>query len=292
MSEEHGSRVAFDRDLCKAVAVAILGPRAAVRIKGYPDGDTAVRALKKNEVDLVASISDDFSDNTSPGISLSHPVLFDGQGFIVLRSSGVNHLTDLNGRKVCFLAETEAEIHLRSWFASHHLNFIAFPFQEEGEMEAAFVTGNCIALSGDLTRLANARSAFGSRVKDYEFLPEIISADPLASAWRSDDPEFGNIVVWTENVLLAAEEMHVTSENAAALASSKDPLLMRLLGGTHELGRPLGLRENWTTKVIEEVGNYGEIFARDLGEASPLQMPRGQNSLWTAGGLMQPLPLK
>jgi general L-amino acid transport system substrate-binding protein len=219
-------------------------------------------------------------------------VLHDGKAFLVLHTPGLSRVADLNDKKICFLAETEAEIDLRSWFDHHKMTLIAFPFQEEGEMEAAFVTGNCAALSGDSTRLANARSAFGSRAKDYEFLPEIIASDPLASAFRSDDSDLGKIVGWTESVLLWAEAMHITSNNVAAMNTNADPLVKRLLGTTHELGGPLGLREDWTAQVIAEVGNYGEIFDRDLGSGSTLKMPRGQNKLWTDGGLMQPLPLK
>lgn len=292
MNDEHGSRVAFDTDLCRAVAVAIFGAHARTAIKGYPDNDTALQALQRKEVDLVASVSDDLSHDALPGVGFTRPVLFDGQTFLVLRSSGVKHVADLSGKKICFLDGTEAEMELRSWFARRRLTLVAFPFQEEGEMEAAFVTGNCAALSGDLTRLANARTAFGSRSKDYTFLPETISADPLASAYRNDDPEFGSIVAWTENVLLSAEEMDVTSANAAAMSSSADPVVRRLLGSTHELGRPLQLSDNWAAQVIETVGNYGEVFERNLGQASPLNMPRGENNLWTAGGLMLPLPLK
>ena len=291
-SEEHGGRVAFDSDICKAVAVAILGPHPRLAIKGYPDSDTALQGLRSNEVDLVATVSDDFSHSTLRGVRFTRPVLYDGKAFLVLRSRELSRVVDLNNKKICFLAEAEAEIDLRSWFGRHKMTLIAFPFQEEGEMEAAFVTGNCAALSGDLTRLANARAAFGSRAKDYEFLPEIISADPLASAIRSDDPEFVKIVAWTESVLLSAEELHITSRNIAAMSTHADPLVKRLLGSTHELGRPLGLRDDWTSQVISEVGNYGEIFDRDLGSGSPLKIPRGQNKLWTDGGVMQPLPLK
>jgi general L-amino acid transport system substrate-binding protein len=204
----------------------------------------------------------------------------------------VSRIEALAQRKICFLAGTEIDDDLHSWFDRHSLTFIPFPFQEEGEMEAAFVTGNCTALAGDLTRLANARAAFGPRAKDYDLLPAVIATDPLASAYRSDDPEFGKVISWTESVLLFAEEMHVTAKNMAAMQASSDPLVKRLLGSTHELGGPLGLDDAWTAYVIAAVGNFAELFERDLGSGSPLQMPRGENNLWNAGGLLQPLPLK
>ena len=287
--DEHGSRFAFDRDLCTAVAVAILGPHPQVVIRGYPDNDTALQALQNHEVDLVATVSDDFSQSTRAGVSLTRPVLWDSRGFLVLHSSGVAHVADLNHKKICFLDQTETEDWLHSWFPRHGLALIAFPFQEQGEMEAAFVTGNCTALAGDLTRLANARAAFGSRAKDYGFLPEVLSADALATAYRSEDRELGEVIAWTENLLLAAEQMNLTSKNVMSTPSTADPILMRLSGSTHELGRPLGLDNAWTAHVVAAVGNFGEIFDRDLGKDSPLQIPRGENELWTAGGLMQPL---
>ncbi len=305
-TEEHGSRVAFDRDLCTAIAAAILGVHPHIRIKGYPDSDTALQALEKNEVDMVATVSDDFSHSTQPGVHLARPVLFDGEGFLVLRSSGITHAADLARRKICFLDGSETELNLRSWLSQRGIPWTPFPFQEEGEMEAAFVTGNCAALAGDQTRLANARAAFGPRTKDYDFLPEIIAPDPLASACRSDDPAFVKIVTWTEDVLLEAEAMHVsrssveasiahdarTARSLDAAEPDGDPLLLRLLGSTQELGKPLDLDAAWPAHVLEEVGNYAEIYDRDLGDGSLLHIPRGPNNLWNAGGLMLPLPLK
>ena len=287
--DEHGSRFAFDRDLCTAVAVAILGPHPRIIIRGYPDNETALRALQSREVDLIATVSDDFSHSTREGISLASPVLWDGNGFLVLRASGVARIADLDNRKICFLAQTETEDRLRSWFLQHGIGLTAFPFQEQGEMEAAFVTGNCTALAGSLTRLANARAAFGSRAQDYVFLPEVLSADALASAYRSEDRQLGEVIAWTENLLLAAEEINLTSKNVMSSDPTADPIRMRLQGSTRELGRPLGLDPAWPAHVLRAVGNFREIFDRDLGQDSPLQMPRGMNRLGSAGGLLQPL---
>jgi general L-amino acid transport system substrate-binding protein len=285
MADAHGPRVAFDTELCHAVAVAILGPQAHVAIKGYPDNDTALDALRNHEVDLVASVSDDFSHSTLPAISLTQPVLLDAQGFLVLRSANIHQPEDLNNKKVCVLEDTEAEDVLRFYFAQHHLAFNPYPFQEEGEMEAAFVTGNCAALSGDLTRLANTRVAIGAQAKDYVILPATIAPDPLAAAYRTDDPTLGNILRATINLLLAAESAGVTQSNAATLAASKDldPIRRRLLGQTHELGNPLTLDESWPLHVLTATGNYAEIYNRTLGSNSPLHL---------ALPAPQPLPLK
>ncbi len=289
--DEHGSRFAFDRDLCTAVATAILGRHPHIVVHGYPDDRTALSALSHGEIDLLASVSDDLS-HLDRSIALGRTVLYDGYALMVPRSSGMAHASDLAGKKVCFLAETEGEVALRAWFKRRSLNLVPFPFQEEGEMEAAFVTGNCTALAEDLTRLGTTRVAFGATAKDYIILADVLSKDPLASATRRDDPAVGTLVNWTVNILIQAEEDGITAAHAADTATVKEPAAARLLGKTHEMGHPFGLAEDWAANVIQEVGNYGEIFNRDLGAGSPLHLPRGQNALWTQGGLMMATPPK
>jgi general L-amino acid transport system substrate-binding protein len=292
MTDEHGARVAFDSDLCQAVGTAILGRGAQIVVHGYPDDETAVAALRSGEVDLIPSLSDDFSYVSLSDIGLTQPVLYDGLGLMVPRSLKVASAAELKGKKICALSETETEVNLRAWFAQRHLDFISYPFQEEGEMEAAFVTENCSALAADRTRLAASRVGFGSIAKDYQILPEVLSKDPLAAAYRRSDAVFGAIVDLTIDILVQAEESGVTAGNLAGLVPSKDPVVERLLGKTRELGRPLGLEDAWPARVIAQVGNYGEIYERDLGAGSPLQLPRGQSALWTGGGMMQARPLK
>lgn len=293
-TDDHGARVDFDRDLCKAVAVAVLGPDAKVIVKGYPDDQSSTAALRSGEVDLIASISADFSHATDSSIRLTRPVLYDGVALMVPTVSGITNTAGLTGKKVCFIAETEAEVMTRAWFESHQLKFVPFPFQEEGEMEAAYITGNCTGIAGDLTRLAATRAGFGARANDYMLLPDVISKDPLAAAYRASDQQWGTIIDWTINILIQAEESTITSANIAALRENRDPNPMteRLMGKTHEFGKALGLEDNWPGRTIEAVGNYGEIFTRDFGSGSQLKLPRGLNDLWTRGGLMYALPLK
>jgi general L-amino acid transport system substrate-binding protein len=291
-TDEHGSRVDFDHDICNAVAAAILGKSYRVILKGYPDEDTALNSLRNHEIDVVASVSDDFTHSTGAGVRLSNPILFDWQSFMVPRSSQTKHASQLAGKKICFLSETEGEVNVRSWFKKHRLDFVPFPFQEEGEMEAAFVTGNCSALFGDATRLANTRVAAYQRGRDYVILPDFIAFDPLAAASRNDDSEFSNIVDWTIQILLLAEEKGITKQNLAATLTSSDPATTRLLDQSHTLGRPLNLDDHWPGFVIGAVGNYGEIFQRDVGQDSALKLPRNQNALRINGGLMQALQPK
>ena len=295
-SDDHGAREAFDADICKAVATAILGPNARTAITTYPDDVTSIEALGNGKVDLLPTLTLDLTHSAKTGIAFSSPLLYDGVGFLVPFAAHITRAPDLNNKKICFLAETEVEVAVRSWFegqaAQQHMKFIPFPFQEEGEMEAAFVTGNCTALAGDLTRLANTRVAFGPLAGRYFLLAEQISRDPLAAASRSEDHRFAYLVRWTIEVLIQAEESRLTQHNIVASRRSSDPIAQVLTGQTAEIGTRLGLDNAWAEHVIAAVGNYGEIYERDLGEQSPLKLPRAWNRLYTQGGLMYPLPLK
>ncbi len=291
-SDDHGARAAFDHDLCKAVAVAILGAHAKVAIAEFPDDRTAQEALRTGAIDLIATQTADFTHAAPSWVAMTRPVLYDGLALMAPKKLGLTHAQQLSSKKICFIAETEIEVSLRAWFTRQHLDFVPFPFQEEGEMEAAFATNNCAALAGDSTRLANTRLAFGKHADDYALLPEMMSKDPLAIATRSADADLTHIATWTVEVLIQAEEDAVTMANAEAMRTSQIESIGRLLGNTHELGAPLGLAPDWAAQVLKTTGNYGEIFERDLGDGSPLKLARGLNRLWTHGGLMSALPLK
>ena len=291
-TDDHGPRQAFDADVCRAVAVAILGPDARVAVTQLPDDVAAMEALRTGAVDLLPTLTLDMSHSAHTDFTFSPPVLYDGVGFMVPLSARVTQARQLSGKKICFLAETEVEVALRAWFVRQKLKFIPFPFQEEGEMEAAFVTGNCAALAGDRTRLASTRLAFGPLATRYTLLPGQIAADPLAAASRAGDPAFASIVRWTLEGLLLAEAYGLTRQNIAAAYNNLDPTVRILTGQTREIGARLGLDDGWPVRVIAAVGNYGEIYERDLGAHSALKLPRAQNRLTTQGGLMFPLPLK
>jgi len=291
-SDDHGARQAFDADICHAVAIAILGPNARIAITAFPDDITSMAALTAGKIDLLPTLTLDLKHSSVDGVAFSQPLLYDGVGFLIPVSANLTRAAELSDKKVCVLAETEVESALRAWFTQQHLTFLPFPFQEEGEMEAAFVSGNCTALAGDRTRLANIRVAFGPLASRYLLLPDQISKDPLAAASRSADPAFANIVRWTIEVLLQAEENGLTQQNIATARTSTDPTVAILTGQTREIGASLGLDNVWAARVIAAVGNYGEIYDRDLGVQSPLRLPRALNRLYTQGGLMYPLPLK
>jgi general L-amino acid transport system substrate-binding protein len=293
-ADDHGAREAFDADLCRAVAVAVLGERAQIAVAHFPDDREAMRALGAGEVDLIATLTDDFTHTAGTHLLLTRPVLWDGVGFLVPIKAPMVHARQLSGKKVCFLAETTTEESVRAWFAREHLNFVPFPFQEEGEMQAAYATGNCAALAGDRTHLAETRLTYLTRGKISRLLPETISSDPLAMAVRDGDPQWAVLVGWVVEALVAAEESGVTQANVRdrQAHADDDPALRVLLGGSKEIGSALGLDNDWVVRVIAATGNYGEIYERDLGSGSSLKLPRGENRLRRQGGAMTALTPK
>ncbi len=304
-AEDHGNRAAFDIDFCKAVAVALLGPGAHLLVKNYPDEPAAVQALRTGEVDLLASASPTVA-NSVKDLTFTQPVFFDGQGFLLPNNPAVHTPLDLAGKKVCFLTGSDAEAGLHNYAAEHGIAYTWYPFSEAGEMEAAFFTGNCDAVSSDVSSLANIRAIVGARAAGYTILPQLIRGDPLAAA-TTGDPRFAAIVSWTLNALLAAEQFGLTQATVQARLTGTQPSstqspatlhgaeqgaeIQSFLGQRFGTGTLLGLDPHWTANVIGAVGNYGEIFDRDLGAQSPLRLDRGANRLPNAGGLQSPLPL-
>jgi len=286
-SDDHGNREAFDGDLCRAVAVAVLGPGARVVVTRYPDDKTSMHGLTGGDVEMVATLTDDFSHSANTGIQFTRPVLWDGAGFLVMGNAPAMRARQLSGKKICFLAETGVEESVRAWFAHEHLSFVPFPFQEEGEMDAAFTTGNCGALAEDRTRLVETQTRMAEHSRRTTLLPETVSKDPLAAATRDNDAQWAAIVSWVMEALVQAEESGVTRANVETLRTHDDPVLRHLLGASHEIGSALGLSNDWVVRVIEATGNYGEIYARDLSG-----LPRGENNLRERGGLMVALPPK
>lgn len=249
-TDEHGNRAAFDRDLCRAVAVAVLGLNARMVVTYYADDATAMDALVVGKADLIASLSVRSHPVNAAGearaIRFSQPVLNDAVGLMVLREAGITKAEQLGGQKICYLTETDTEAKLQQWFTAHHLDLLPFPFQEEGEMEAAFVTDNCAALGGDLTRLAQTRASTGTRAEEFAILQQTFGADTLAMATRSDDAEWHGMIEAALHVLFEEDES--------------------------ESMKSLPLKAGWMAEVRAASGTYKQIFQRDLGDGSVLKL--------------------
>jgi general L-amino acid transport system substrate-binding protein len=289
--DAHGNHSAFDLEMCKAVAVAVLGPNAKFTVVPYRDEQDALKALSSGEIALLATGSP-FLTNANSGLGYSRPVFYDYQGFLVNKTMGIKTPKDLAGKKVCFLGGTEIETQIEGYMQREDIKWLPFSFQEEGEMEAAFITRNCAAITADVSQLAYERIAFKGMARDFEILPDVIAKDPLALTYRSDDPQWAAIVNWTVEALVQAEERGVTQSNLVEMKTSADPMIRRLLGVQRGYGQFIGLDDTWAARTIEAVGNYGEIFERTLGSGSIMKLERGPNKLWTNGGLMYALCIR
>ncbi len=292
--DAHGNHSVFDADICKAVAVAVLGQNAKYTVMPFRDEQDALKALKTGDIALLATASPNFINSANKGFGFSRPILYDYQAFLVNKTMGVSSAKDLAGKKVCFLGGTEIEDQLQSYMQRENIRWLPFPFQEEGEMEAAFVTRNCAAITADVTQLAFEQLGFKNFARNCEILPDVIAKDPLAPAYTLDDPQWATIVNWTVEALIQAEEAGITQANVAEMKTKKsdDVVIRRLLGVQRGYAPLIGLDDAWAARVIEAVGNYGEIFERDLGSGSVMHLPRGPNRLWTQGGLMYALPTR
>jgi general L-amino acid transport system substrate-binding protein len=289
--DTHGNLTALGTDTCKAVAAAVLGEHGRLLVSSFPDEHHGLEAVASGKVALLAGATPRVSMAARYGVGFGQPFFFDGQGFIVAKTAGINSTADLVGKRICFIGSTEAETVLNATLRKRAINFLPFPFEEQGEMEAALIAGHCAAVTGDISQLANARAAFHGRINDFVILPEIITFDPVAPAFHRDDPQWEAIVNWTIYATIQAEASGVTQANVDMMSSSEDPVTSRLLTKAGGVGRTLGLEDAWAAHVIKAVGNYGEMFERDAGQRSPLKLDRGMNALWTTkGGLMYPLP--
>ncbi len=291
-ADTHGNRAALDRDICKAIVSAVVGDKGKVVIATYPDEPAAIKALSEGKVEIIATATPSFVNSNSFHIGFSPVVFFDGQGFLVKTADGFKSAKDLDSKKVCFIDETTNAVYLPLYGAKEKIRFFPFPFEEEGEMEAAMYTANCAAMTTDITQLANTRALFGTRAKEFDLLPEVITKDPLAVAYRDQDPQWANAVNWTVAAIIQAEESGVTSVNVDTLAANNaDPAVRIYFGRLSSMATNLALDQTWAVRVIKAVGNYGEMYTRDLGSASPLQIPRGKNALWNKGGLIYAPPV-
>jgi general L-amino acid transport system substrate-binding protein len=211
---------------------------------------------------------------------------------MVAKTSGVTSVKQLSGATICVQQGTTTELNLADYFRANKLELKPLVFVELAETEQAFFAGRCDAYTTDASGLASTRAAKAGNPDDYVILPEIISKEPLGPVVRHGDDAFFDIVKWTVYALLEAEERGVTQANVDQMKASQDPNLMRLLGTTPGMGEALGLDPDWAARAIKAVGNYGEIFERHVGKASPLKLERGLNALWTQGGLMYAPPIR
>jgi general L-amino acid transport system substrate-binding protein len=228
---------------------------------------------------------------TVNGLNFAHPNYYDGQGFLIPKKLGVKSAKELKGATVCVLPGTTTEMNAADFFRKSGMPWKPVVIENNAELNKAFFAGRCDSLTSDASQLAAVRSV-APNPADYIILPEIISKEPLAPAVRHGDDQWYDIVNWTVMALIEAEELDITSATVDEMLKSKDPQVQRFLGVSPGFGKALGLDEKWAYNIIKQVGNYGEIFDRNVGLKTPLALERGLNDLWTRGGLMYAIPFR
>ncbi|QDQ87027.1 amino acid ABC transporter substrate-binding protein [Alcaligenaceae bacterium SJ-26] len=290
--DDKGEWRGLDIDLCKALAAAVFGD--ATRFKAVPlNAQQRFTALQSGEVDvLTRNTTVTQQRDTALGIIGAGINFYDGQGFLVPRSLDVDSALDLNGATICLQTGTSNENTLADWARGHNIQYTPVVFDQFNEVVNAFAAGRCDVFSTDASGLASIRISRLSNPDDYLVLPEIISKEPLGPFVRQGDDAWLNIVKWTFYAMLEAEEYGISQANVDEQLKSENPNVQRILGVTPGAGKNLGLDEKWAYNIVKQVGNYGESYARNVGENSPLQIPRGLNRQWYDGGLMYALPIR
>jgi general L-amino acid transport system substrate-binding protein len=283
----------FDVALCRAVAAAIFGDPTAVN---FSPVTTQVRfeVLNSGEIDFLSrNTTWTYSRDVDLKLEFAGVNYYDGQGFLVPKALGVSSAKELDGATVCIQKGTTTELNLADYFRANNITYTPVPISTASEATQQYLAGACDVYTTDASGLAATRASFESP-QDHVILPEIISKEPLGPLVRHGDSEWGDVIRWTLNALIAAEELGVTSANVEELAASTtaNPEINRLLGTEGNLGEMMGLDVAWAKNAIKAGGNYGEIFERYIGENTPIGLARGLNAQWTDGGLLYSPPFR
>jgi general L-amino acid transport system substrate-binding protein len=289
--DEQGVWRGLDVDTARAVAAAVFGD--ADKVKYTPlTAKTRFTALQSGEIDvLTRNCTQTLSRDTALGLDFVQVNYYDGQGFLVSKKLGVKSAKELDGASVCVLPGTTTELNVADYFRSNGMKMKPVVIENTAELAKAFFAGRCDCLTSDASQLAGTR-AVAPNPKDYTILPQIISKEPLAPAVRHGDNQWKDIVNYSVLAMINAEELGITSKNVDEMLKSTDPKIMRFLGVTEGNGKALGLDEKFAYNIVKQVGNYGEVFERNVGVNTPLGIERGLNALWTDGGLMYSPPFK
>ena len=286
--DNQGHYTGFDVDICRGVAAAILGSAERIRYQPVATIDIFQRS---GDIDIVSRRLTWSLRREGLHVLFGPVTFYDGQGFLVPGPVKIDHVTELAGVPVCVAEGSEHDVTLTAYFRRHQIALERVGVPDGAAGGQALAEGRCQAFSADVSELASVRSAM-ENPRGFRILGDRISQEPLAQLVRQEDIDLFNILRWTVFAMIAAEELGVTSANVSEMAARDDPTIARLLGAIGGNGAALGLDEAWAQHVIADVGNYGEVFERNLGRSTPLGMERGLNALWTQGGLLFAPPLK
>jgi general L-amino acid transport system substrate-binding protein len=283
-----GETTGFDADFCRAVAAAVLGDPTLVEFRAL-NADARGPALQSQEIDvLIRNTTWTVTRDTDWGL-FAPTTFYDGQGMMVRAADGISSLADLEGATICVQTGTTTELNLADVFGSEGIEFTPLPFGEIEQTYSAYDEGSCDAVTSDRSQLIAQRTTL-SNPDDHVVLEEVMSKEPLGPVVPHGDEGWFNIVKWVVFATIEAEERGITQDNVADMVGSDNVVIARLLGAEGDLG--LGLEPDWVVDVITAVGNYGEIYERNLGPGTPFDLDRGPNSLWTEGGLLYAPPYR
>lgn len=289
--DEKGTWAGFDVDLCRAVAAATLGD--ASKIKVIPlAAKERLTAVQSGKVDMLSSNATwTLTRDTALGLHFAGINYYDGQGFMTLKNLGVKSALDLNGLTICLQSGTTTALNLADYFKENNMEYKAIAFDTSDQTVRAFKAGRCDVLTSDQSMLYALRIKL-ENPENAVVLPEVISKEPLGPVVRQGDDAWFNIVKWTLFAMINAEENGVSTANVDEMKKSTKPKVLRLLGMEGLKGKGLGLNDDWAYQVIKQVGNYGEVFERNVGRESPLKIDRGLNALWNKGGILYAPPFR
>ena len=291
-ADSQGNWSGLDVDVCKAVAATLLGD--ASKVKWTPlNASQRFAALQSGEIDVLSrNTTWTLTRDASLGLNFTGTTYYDGQGFMVTKKSKITSAKQLKGATVCVQSGTTTEKNLADYSKAMKLNMKPVVFETQEATNKAYFTGRCQVYTTDASGLASVRNKEATNPDDHLILPELISKEPLGPSVRRGDDEWFAIVKWVVFALLEAEEYGITQANVDQMKSSTDPVVQRILGTSEDTGKLLGLDKEWAYRAIKAVGNYGEVFERNVGPKSALKLPRGANNLWNKGGLMYAPPVR
>jgi len=291
LPDAQGNWTGFDVDYCRAYAATIFNDPSKVKFVALTAKDRFT-ALQSGDVDVLArNTTWTSSRETQLGLHATGPNYYDGQGFIVRKALKVNSALELSDASVCVQQGTTTELNLADYFRANRMKLKSVTFAQLDEALKAYDTGRCDAFTTDVSQLYSVRLKL-AKPDDHVVLPEIISKEPLSPFVRQGDDQWFNIVRWVHYAMLNAEELNINSGNVDEQLKSDNPEIKRLLGSEQNFGEQFGLTKDWAYRIIKLVGNYGEVFDKNLGVSSPLKITRGLNALWTKGGIQYGPPVR
>ena len=289
--DDSGNWTGLDVDLCRAVAAAVFGN--ADNVKFTPlSAKQRFTALGSGEIDILSrNTTWTMTRDTQLGLNFAGVNYSDGQGMMVPKALGAKSALELDGANICTNTGTTTELNISDYFRSNGMSYDLVAFEKADKVIAAYDAGRCDVYTTDRSGLAAQRGKM-TNPDSHVVLPEIISKEPLGPVVRQGDDNWFNIVRWSLNAMINAEEMGISSKNVVQMAQSDNPAINRLLGSEGNFGEELGLSNNWALNIIAQVGNYGESYERHVGVNTPLKLARGVNALWTDGGIMYAPPVR